>query len=302
MSTQYARVPQKINVETTNACNLGCVMCSQTTGTFAKGYMSYELFCSIADQVKRLDIEQLRYHWRGEVLTHPQWEAIITYPGKIGIPRPTLFTNAVLLDEAHREKIFASGIAEIHFSLDGTESRTNELIRRRIPFERVVGNIERFIEERNNQGIDIKVVMHMTLLRQNQHEVSAYINRWKELADDILVSDAWGCGDQGVSVKRIWSDQPPSRLRPRNMCRFVQERLFVGYDGLVYPCSVPHSGQMPPIGDLNQQTLEEVWEGAALAKLRSYHEQRKHDQIAPCNTCNLNGSAIYSLRHGILIR
>jgi radical SAM protein with 4Fe4S-binding SPASM domain len=302
MSKTYPDRPSKVNVEVTNVCNLGCVMCSQTTGTFSRSFMNIRLFRSIVDQLRDLMVPEVRYHWRGEVFAHPQWEDILRYPHDAGIPRPVLFTNGVLLDAYRRSVIMSSGVSEVHFSLDGLSGETNKSIRRGIDYDKVVSNIFSFISERNATKTQLKTAIHFTLLPANQHEALAFVARWRELVDEVFVADAWGASRGSLSVLTLWPNEDIRRNRPHDMCRFIQQRLFISSEGEVFPCPVMHSGQRDPLGDARTTAISDIWRGRDLEILRRSHERADAKRMAPCNTCDLNGSHLFGTELGLVVR
>ena len=290
---------KKINVELTNRCNLDCIMCSgRTVGDI--GDMSMEFFQGIADEVPATGTYQVRYHWRGEPLLHPTWNDMVAYSKRVGVPCAALFTNAVLLEGQQRAAVFSSGVDELHISLDGTKKETNERIRRGLAYKTVEENIIKFLEDRAKEKRKLSVIMHMTLLDENFPEVFDFINKWSDVVDDVLVIEAWGYNSQ-VKIRDLWPEKQPTRPRLGNICRYLQERLFVAYDGRVYPCPVVPNEQLL-LGSLANQSLTSIWTGPALHRLRVFHQENRKSELLPCRNCTLYGSAILSLQRGLLIR
>ncbi|MFH1849536.1 MAG: SPASM domain-containing protein [archaeon] len=82
-------------IETTDYCNLNCIMCEQKTKqklfhtkfiwdkklVERKGYMGYDLWASIIDDLVSSDLEvrQLTPIWLGELLMHKDWWALLAH-------------------------------------------------------------------------------------------------------------------------------------------------------------------------------------------------------------------------------
>ena len=120
-------MPETVSLFLTYRCNLRCTMCGQWgEHGWARDLTEEEIGKHIPlDRIETLMDELAKYHpaitlFGGEPFLHPEWEAIAHAAKSRGM-RVNVITNGVLVG-THAERIIASGIDELIFSLDGPEN------------------------------------------------------------------------------------------------------------------------------------------------------------------------------------
>ena len=136
-------MPRLIGIETTNRCNLACIMCKRNSMTRPLGDMSLELFKKIIDEVKNF-VEFVWLQDMGEPLLHKDIFNMIEYCAKNGV-MCGISTNATVMDEKTIDKIIQSPLNLIMFAFDGAAKETYERIRINAHYDKVVRNIQSFL-------------------------------------------------------------------------------------------------------------------------------------------------------------
>ncbi|MBN1433985.1 SPASM domain-containing protein [Candidatus Fermentibacterales bacterium] len=79
-------------------------------------------------------------------------------------------------------------------------------------------------------------------------------------------------------------------------CSHLWSSMTVCWDGKVVPCCRDLNAELI-VGDLNRQTIEEVWRGETLTRLRRLHAQGRHREIDLCEPCSrpFEGSSVLAL-------
>ena len=128
-------------------------MCPTGLGmlTRSKGFMDYDLFTQITDEMAP-HVQTTTLHIWGEPLLHPQIHDMIAYCGSRGL-YSEISTNATVLNEESSRKILDAGLGSIYLCLDGATQETYERVRRRADFEQTRENIRRTAEELQNQQV-----------------------------------------------------------------------------------------------------------------------------------------------------
>ena len=57
-------------------------------------------------------------------------------------------------------------------------------------------------------------------------------------------------------------------------------------DGNVVPCTQISNNELV-LGNVNENTLEEIWNGKIITKLREEHLEGKRNKVTPCNKCGI---------------
>jgi len=68
-------------------------------------------------------------------------------------------------------------------------------------------------------------------------------------------------------------------------CSTLFKNLFVSSDGEAIPCCEDYSS-LTVLGNLNTETIDEIWNGEKYNKIRNQHLQREKYKIEACKECN----------------
>ena len=111
--------PDRIYVESTNHCNLKCIMCPTGLGVIRrpKGYMAMDLYRRIVDETGPLVGSAVLHSW-GEPLMHPQLFDMIRYGKRAGIRMETS-TDITLLDEERGRQVLDAELDVLYLAMDG---------------------------------------------------------------------------------------------------------------------------------------------------------------------------------------
>ena len=109
--------PDRVYVESTNVCNLDCIMCP--TGlhidTRPKGFMEWDLYTAIIDEIAPFAEAVVLHSW-GEPLLHSRIIEMIQYAKERDLWVETS-TNATKLTEDASRKILDAGLDRIYLSM-----------------------------------------------------------------------------------------------------------------------------------------------------------------------------------------
>lgn len=245
--------------------------------------MDFELFKKIIDgSVQYGQREVITLHKDGEPLLHPKLRQMIAYAKEKKAARILrLSTNALLLNEAKHQEVILSGLDAITISLDGTSEETYKKIRGG-DYHKVVDNALRFIKTRNEMGrarpwVTLQVIKMADTLAQ----IEPFIEQWESVADEIVVKDFLNWGG-AIPMERGMSPN----LDLREPCSDLRTYLTVNWDGQVSICCLDFDCKCT-VGDVNNQSLKEVWDGKDISQYRLSHLDHLWQQIPLCNDCNV---------------
>lgn len=198
--------PRMLTLETSSRCNLRCVMCPQAINAVDRPkHLEEELVAGLEKFIRQSRSIQL--HGIGEPLASPAfWNSLKFIPDDCDA---SINTNLTVLDDQRLTNLLNSAIKIVNVSLDAARPETYQKIRG-YSFATVVGNIQRFLQERQAKGKRVpRLYMNMTLMRSNIEELLEFIelavslgadavclwhlNRWpdEEMARYVLTRDGW---------------------------------------------------------------------------------------------------------------
>lgn len=274
--------PPQFSIETTNYCNLYCTFCPVNTPqmTRKRGHMSMDL-------VKRVIEESLEHGKRhiiglssaGDPLLNPRIVDIIKYIEKAGATTEIrLSTNAVALTREISKELVKLDSLSIVASVNATNSDDYKKMTGLDCFDLVENNIQTFLDERNKVGKSWpKLVLRMTRLHDTTLD-ERFIDKWKHLGDGVSVVEAWSWLGT-VKAKKVIH---PILQFP---CHLLWSHMVINWDGTVPLCAQDLLGRMI-IGNLKDQTMQEVWTSDRLNQIRKLHLERKMNQNPLCAKCD----------------
>ncbi len=181
------------------ACNIDCIMCWQDSSS--REVIDLEALTARVDLTPFESVEIQG----GEPLFIPEAKTYFDHVAAAGIPISFL-TNGTIMTEEWAAKI-ARHSEFVYISLNAATPATHELINRGSEWTRVMRSLERLHSARAAAGSGIEIRAHMTIVRQNIHEVPAFIAGFGELGFDAA--------DFGFDLRlRPWLALHP-RLRSR---------------------------------------------------------------------------------------
>lgn len=284
--------PVELALEITNHCNADCVMCPRQKMTRPKGFMSMALFKKIVDETRPYT-EFIFLHLAGEPLLHPSLLEMIEYCGKIGL-KCGLSTNAICLDEEQARGLVESSLDVLVLSFDGVSKETYEKIRRQANFEKTLANIERFLQLKAGKKKSPYTMIQLIYQKENFSEAREFYFKWKKSTVDIVRVKPYlnypGLDEfQGKIPLRTDRDAvvqagKKKRQEKNQPCVLLWRQLAIYWDGTVVGCCMDFlSGAV--IGDVNKESLSDIWNGAAMQALRKIHAQGKQMDFPLCREC-----------------
>lgn len=281
---ELLRFPKFFCLDPTSICNARCLMCGVDRKKVRPMRMSQELFEKVAAELGRWagHLERVGLFVICEPLTDPRLEEKIAALKRAGIRCTFLNSNMSLLTGDRARSLMAAGLDRLYMSIDSIHPDRYERIRAGLSYKEVYANALEFIRLRNELKPDLMIRIQMVLQPANADEAEAFRDWW---AGKI------GPNDQ-VVVTRVYNWQKvndPARLAERDQinalpCYALWSTLEVQANGDVYLCCVDVEPAYR-LGNLNETTIEEIWRGPTLAKVRQMHLDGERPRIPICDGC-----------------
>jgi len=283
---KYYSSPNLVVIENTSFCNSSCSMCPHSVMRRKQGTMKTDLFRKIIDQCNKFGVKQVGLHNFGEPLMDKDFIEKVRYATQKKNFCVGTSTNAALMGSEIAKEIILSGLDTINFSIDAFTKSSYEKIRVGLPFEEVIKNVENFIDIRKQLSRKKpEIIVDFIETELNKGEKELFINKWKGQVDKVNITTlhAWGGSYEGKAGKGKFH----SKLLKikREPCRFLWTDMVINWDGRVSACCQDYEAKMV-IGDINKNTLQEIWQGKIINDLRKKHLAGKFCEIPLCSRCN----------------
>lgn len=280
-----AHLPGIIVIEGYNVCNLRCVHCPYPIMTRQKTQMPLSLYQKIIEDSVEVGIKMVGLHNYSEPLLDSLIFDRVEFAKSKGM-YVAFSSNGTLLTTEKKEQIVDSGLDEIYFSFDGASKEVYERIRVGAQFEKVVASINELIAYKKRRKIQKpRILISCVVQKENYLQMRQLPKKLRELFKGV---DAIGMqvvdprrDKSALLPKRRVAGTKMSRVYP---CAFVWTYLMVLSSGDVVPCCIDYDGSII-LGNLNKQSIEEIWNSEEFKNMRALHLNRRGEMIKLCQDC-----------------
>lgn len=279
--------PRFLEVETVNACNARCPMC--TIADWERGFtpMTDQVYGKIAEEIiaHADEVKRVTLHRDGEPLIDKKLPARIAMLKDGGIKSTAISTNVSLLNEERSKALLEAGLDLIILSVDSLKKEVFENIRVRLVFEEVLENSLRFIELRDKMRPETQVWVRMISQEGNQGEWPEYQKFWADKLTDGTDRVYWhninNWGGQLKGFKPI-----STSFEPKLPCVALWSLLVIFCNGDVPLCNVDFNNKYPT-GNVLDHSIQELWQSMIMNERRNLHASGDKGQISLCANCNV---------------
>ncbi|MFX0142177.1 MAG: radical SAM/SPASM domain-containing protein [Candidatus Hodarchaeota archaeon] len=301
--TKLFSKPTFLTIEPTNSCNSRCIMCNKlkeyASSDFKAGFMSRDIFEKVLPWVSFAS--SVCWGGFGEPFLHPnygEWAEDLKNAGA----NLTCFTNGINLKEFLSKKLVEIQFDSIHISLGGATEDVYKNIRGVNGLEKMLKNLE-FLNGIKKDYNSKKPVVHFSLVAMNsvlpqlldivklasKYNVESLempdlniqysenieeciwlnIEKAKEYIEETKqLSNKLGLGFCSPTIKEKIDD-----------CHDFFNLIQITYDGKILSCS----NEKFILGDLNLNTLAEIWNNESYLRLRN--DYYKNGIYKTCPEC-----------------
>ena len=301
LEAKRARSPFVFNVETTNYCNMTCVMCPRTTLMTRKNiFIDDAVFETVLDQVRTHSQAEIEDFWKfiettyhvsfqqpdenafyfyvvsrclilhgyGEPLLDKKIIQRVESCTKRGIPTYFSCVPANLTVE-RAEAAMKAGLTVLKFSMDGLSDEMQKKVRgKKNNFDASYKTILEILELKRAKGYKTLLVPTMIALATDEEALAMhqqFLALWKD--KDVFAyvksqDNRWYFEEDQTLVNRSHYDH--------QYCEYPWTSMTVMADGSVVPCTQDYDTEMA-LGNVRDQTLDEIWNSEGYRKLREWH-------------------------------
>lgn len=277
-----------LNIELSSACNLNCRFCPRT-GSRKDGFLSIIILKKILDEIKsnqRLKIKCLDFHFGGESLLHPQLKEILNclYQYKKSSSRNFVFnflTNATVLTPQKSKMIIDSQAVDwMRFSIDGGNKRDFEKFRVGAKWEKVLENVNFFLEYNEEKRHPVKTGIISIIHPQNKtlpefKSLIAKVDCYLPRPPYHLDAKKGGNLEKSNFFYTI----------PKGPCSIIFQNAAVSWNGKVTVCCNDIE-MKAAIGDLRKESLFEILSGEKRNRIIQTMVSGQRGKIPACKECS----------------
>jgi radical SAM protein with 4Fe4S-binding SPASM domain len=309
--------PTIFNIETTNYCNMTCVMCPRTIYMKRKNiWIDDQVFEEALSNIKAYSKSEIDEFWlwlknntdfdNKEISENGFYFSIVSshlilhgygepFLDKNLIKRiklckekniPTYFscTPATMTIEKATEAM-KNGLNVLKFSLDAMDDESIKSIRgKKSNYHESIEKIKTLLEIKKKNSYDTIFVPCMISFKKDPESIKLqnnFLDFWKDMDVYAYIKsqdNRWLFEqDQGLENKSHYAKQ---------YCEYPWTSLTVMADGNVVPCTQISNNEII-LGNIKNNTLEEIWNGDNYKKFRQMHINGNFPKDHKCkNSCD----------------
>lgn len=281
--------PHSVKIELSRTCNYKCSFCYHSQLAKDKGRMDWDLYTRTVKELKDYGVKELAPFFFGESFLDPRLPDAIRYAKDIGFEYVFLTTNGSLATPDKVEACFDAGLDSLKFSLNYADEEQFSDITKVHPkwFRRVVENIKAARAIRDAGDYSCRLYASYIDYTDAQKEKMASV--LAEVGPCLDESYALPLYSQAGNITRNgWTFSGGNQGRADNPvppipCWALFKEAHINFDGTVCACCFSVSDAFV-MGDLNESTFAEIWNGEKFRSLRQSH--LNYDiKGTPCEGC-----------------
>ena len=253
-----------MQVETTNHCNGKCIFCPQHEFK-EKGFMTDELYDKILDEAKQVpNLSEFIPMLTGEPFLDKKFIPRLRKLRDV-LPNVSIevYTNGSLLTDEIINQLKEIPNIRYSISLNGLNPGTREAIMGLTDYWEVI----RAFKTMERLGIKYRATM-VAYPTITQEEMSGFVKS----GGTVIQYQSWA-GSQYPYERRRWT-----------CCARVVNGMTIRYNGDVVLCCFDPFGEVT-FGNLNTETIEEVWQSEKHQEYQMMHKQGKGNDLLKCEHC-----------------
>jgi len=292
--------PFGMYIEPTRLCNLKCFYCMHATrgqegGVLANtGFkianMDNALYEKVVQDIMAFPNQPKRitFSGLGEPLLNPRLGEMARQLRSAGfVGRNDVLTNGIALTPALADELVDAGINRIQISVQGLSSETyKEIAGVPVDMERYINNITYLYNNKKNLEVFIKII---DANFRNESEKEQFFSMFSTICDTIFVEHLvvmeHQMGDHnGRTDRSLNMNGEP--FEPCETCGIMFYFLQINIDGDTYPCSTPGLPTYFTMGNVNENTLLEIWNGKKRNELLRTNLLNGYRTFSACRECS----------------
>jgi hypothetical protein len=259
-------------------------MCPRETLTRKRGFMEFGLFEKIMKELSSASRKPVVHlHGFGEPLMDTLLPERIKLAKACGIKHTYIVTNASLLFPETARKIIHAGLDTMKISFCGTDEESYNATMRRLDFKVALNNVREFVRIRKElKKKTPKLILQYLPQEANETKTEEFQSLWRSVLDkragDCLNLSSLDNFGGGRAYNRVGE-------RIASVCFYPWTALSVLWDGRAVTCCMDYNG-VQGVGDLNVQSLMEIWKGPVLSAIRRNFGKLDYSGFPTCLRCD----------------
>lgn len=287
-----ANVPPKLHIELTNKCNLTCTYCESPLGLRPRGFMTLGTFNNVIKNIDDLGLNDLTIGGNGEPTIHPKFNFFINELAKSTVKCFGVITNGHWNNEGIPYAMLKAPVDMVTISIDAGGKNNYEMSRKGGNYDKLMNNLKNLLQVKKKLNSPSLISINLMLRPSQRSNQKEFISYWKRFVKRVTPQYIYKMSreinlDEDIYIpQQHYNNQKNNQLFPK--CSLIFKTMSVNWDGNVPLCDFSFSQVGPPdifLGNINNDTLRNLWNSIFMKQYRNGHRYRLIDRIPICKGC-----------------
>jgi radical SAM protein with 4Fe4S-binding SPASM domain len=286
--------PWTLFLEPTNTCNFRCKYCPtgdtallQKMGRKNK-LMSWPLFVKVVEDMQAFPrkLKMVNMYKDGESLLHPRFTDMVRHLRNADVTEKIwVKTNGSMLSPEYNERLVNCGLDMIGISVQHVHAQGfYDIAGVRIDYDKYRANVlDLYRRARGLVEVSVKIADTGLSIADKEQFIADFADR----ADYVAIEGLHGWSTSELKDWKLGTNQSfDGTPRTKKIaCPLVLYMLTVNSNGSISICNDDWA-QLHQIGDANNDSLLDIWNGAKMRDFRMMHLSGNKHQNAACKNCD----------------
>lgn len=282
--------PLRVLIDPCDLCNFKCKFCFQAYDkSFTGSIMQEELFEKIVVQLKEFEnpINVIHLFGLGEPLMNKKLPKFIRLLCRENVAKEISITsNGSLLTHKLSEELVNAGLSRLSISLNGIKDEDFYMnVGSNIDFNRLYNEIKYFNQIKGKCQLHVKINGDYF----SEEDCERFVKLFEACTDTINIDNivnVWsGIRLTDQTQKKMYSIQQDTVKNSECICPQMFYELAIHSDGSVSPCCVDYKYHKENLGNVNNHSLKEIWNGHKLYSLWMQNIKEERINYFNCIDC-----------------
>lgn len=287
--------PWTMFIDTGNPCNFKCSFCPTGHPDLLKQhgrkpeFMGYELFCKVVDDMRAFPrrLKQTNLYKDGEPLLTKRFTEMVRYLRDADVTEQIwVKTNGSLLNPELNARLVTCGLDMIGVSVTGIDAQMfYDVAKVRIDYEAFRAGVLDLYQR--SKGTATRISTKIADVGLTDAQKQKFLDDFSDRCDFIAIEGLHGWSTSDEFDYKLGTDQSFDGT-PRSMkiaCPLVLYMLTVNSNGDISICN-DDQYHLHQIGNVKDESLTDIWNGAALRAFRLMHLQGRRSENKACANCD----------------
>jgi len=271
-----------MRIEITNICNHNCVFCANKKIKRDKKQIDESFLYHILNEAFDSGIQEVGFNMGGEPLVCSNFVEYVKVAKDIGYSYVFLTTNGSLATPDLLKNIVDAGLDSIKISINAGSREAYKAIHGKDDFDKVIENLKFCNDYRKESGKKYNIFVSFVVTNQTEHEIREFKDHVKDYTDEIAF----------YKVRSVAVEMPENKVfvgefSKVERCVAPFNGIYVTCEGFLVPCCSDFNNNLV-LGDLNVQSLKDIWYGERMTWLRQKLLNNDIEDIQ-CGACLQGG-------------